>query len=165
MTGTGRLAAACEPSSFGTWVAECAGWAVPCHVGSYFPDQGFNLRPLHWKVDSFYFFSLNLLFCVRIYLINHVVVISGEQWRDSAIHIRVSILPQTPLLSRLAHNRWAEFHVLYSRSLLVIHFKCNRVYMTFPKSLTIPFPPAMVSSFSKSVSLFCSVSKFTRIIF
>ena len=22
------------------------------HVGSYFPDQGSNPRPLHWKVDS-----------------------------------------------------------------------------------------------------------------
>ena len=154
MTGTGRLAVARGLSSFDTWVAECAGSAALCHVGSYFPDQGLNLHPLHWKVDSFYFFSLNLLFCVRIYLINHVVVISGEQWRDSAIHIHVSILPQTPLLSRLAHNSWAEFHVLCNRSLLVIHFKCSSVYMTFPKSLTIPFPPAVVSPFSKSVSLF-----------
>ena len=29
---------------------------------------------------------------------------SGEQQRDSVIHIHVSILPQTPLLSRLPHN-------------------------------------------------------------
>ena len=41
--------------------------------------------------------------------------------------------------SRLARNT-AEFHVLYSRSLLVIHFKCSSVYMTFPNSLTIPSP-------------------------
>ena len=34
------------------------------------------------------------------------MVVSGKQWRDSAIHIQmhVSILPQTPLPSRLAHN-------------------------------------------------------------
>ena len=31
-------------------------------------------------------------------------VISGEQWRDSAIYTHVSILPQTPLPSRLPHN-------------------------------------------------------------
>ena len=32
------------------------------------------------------------------------VVVSGGQKRDSAIRIHVSILPQTPLPSRLAHN-------------------------------------------------------------
>ena len=32
------------------------------------------------------------------------MIVSGEQRRDSAIHIHVSILPQTPLPSRLPHN-------------------------------------------------------------
>ena len=35
---------------------------------------------------------LNLLFCFRVQLI---VIVSGGQQRDPAIHIRVSILPQT----------------------------------------------------------------------
>ena len=35
---------------------------------------------------------------------NSVVIVSGGQWRESAIHIHVSILPQTPLPSRLPHN-------------------------------------------------------------
>ena len=35
---------------------------------------------------------------------NKVVIVSGEEWRDSAIHIPVSTLPQTPLPSRLPHN-------------------------------------------------------------
>ena len=35
------------------------------------------------------------------YPINNVVIVSSEQQRDSAIHIYVSILPQTPLPSRL----------------------------------------------------------------
>ena len=35
---------------------------------------------------------------------NNTVIISGEQWRDSAIHIPVSILPQTPLPFWLPHN-------------------------------------------------------------
>ena len=35
---------------------------------------------------------------------NNVVIVSGEQRRDSAIHIHVSVLPQTPLPSRLPHN-------------------------------------------------------------
>ena len=37
-------------------------------------------------------------------LTNNIVIISGEEQRDSAIHIHVSTLPQTPLLSRLPHN-------------------------------------------------------------
>ena len=35
---------------------------------------------------------------------NNIVIVSGEQGRDSAIHIPVSILPQTAILSRLPHN-------------------------------------------------------------
>ena len=37
-------------------------------------------------------------------LINNVVTISGGQQRNSAVCIHVSILPQTPLPSRLLHN-------------------------------------------------------------
>ena len=37
-------------------------------------------------------------------------------------------------------NRVAEFHVVFSGYLLVIHFKYSRVYMSIPNSLTIPFP-------------------------
>ena len=32
------------------------------------------------------------------------LIVSGEQWRNSAIHVYVSILPQTPLPSRLPQN-------------------------------------------------------------
>ena len=35
---------------------------------------------------------------------NNVVIISGEQGRDSATHIQGSVLPQIPLPSRLPHN-------------------------------------------------------------
>ena len=48
--------------------------------------------------------------------------------------------------------------MLYSRSLLVIHFKYSGVYTSIPNSLTIPSPyPSplkTISSFSKSVILF-----------
>ena len=40
--------------------------------------------------------TLNFLFCIGVQLINNVVVVSGEQQRDSAIHIHVPIFPQTP---------------------------------------------------------------------
>ena len=29
-----------------------AGLAAPWHVGSWFPNWGWNLRPLNWKADS-----------------------------------------------------------------------------------------------------------------
>ena len=35
---------------------------------------------------------------------NNVVIVSDEQWRNSAVHIHISILPQTPLPSRLSQN-------------------------------------------------------------
>ena len=35
---------------------------------------------------------------------NNVVIVSGELQRNSAIHIYVSVLPQTPLPSRLPYN-------------------------------------------------------------
>ena len=64
-------------------------------------------------------------------------------------------LPHTS--SKLPHN-WAEFPVLYSRFLLVTHYKYRRVYMLIPNSLTISspffFPITTVTSFSKSVSTF-----------
>ena len=48
--------------------------------------------------------------------------------------------------------------MLYSRSLLVIHFKYSRVYTSIPNSLTVPLlhpcPLVTIISFSKSVSLF-----------
>ena len=43
-------------------------------------------------------------FCIGVYSFKNVVIVSGEQRRDSTIHIHVSILPQTPLPSRLPHN-------------------------------------------------------------
>ena len=30
----------------------CPGLVATCHVGSYFPNQGSNSSPRHWKVDS-----------------------------------------------------------------------------------------------------------------
>ena len=59
---------------------------------------------------------------------NSVVIVSGEQQRDLAIHMHVSILPQTPLPSRWPHTQ------CNSRSLLIIHFKYSSVYMSTPNS-------------------------------
>ena len=59
--------------------------------------------------------------------------------------------------------------VLYSRTLLVILFKYSSVCKSVPNSLTIPSPqpssPAILSSFSMSVSLFlfCKPVQFSSI--
>ena len=45
---------------------------------------------------SFVFYTLNFLFCIGVQPSNSIVVVSGEQRRDSAIHIHVSILPKSP---------------------------------------------------------------------
>ena len=54
----------------------------------------------------FYFliYFFNFLFWIEVQLINNAVIVSSEQWRDSAIGIHVSFLPQTPLPSRLPCN-------------------------------------------------------------
>ena len=46
---------------------------------------------------NFLIFFFTFLFYIEVKQINNVVIASGGQQRDSAIHIHVSILPQTPL--------------------------------------------------------------------
>ena len=72
---------------------------------------------------------------------NHVVIVSDKQQRDSAIHIHVSILLQMPLPSRLPHDI-EQSPMCYTKgpTLLVIHFKYSTVYMFIPNSLTFPSP-------------------------
>ena len=45
----------------------------------------------------------SFLFYTRVQPINNVVIISGAQQSDSALHIHVSILLQIPLSSRLPY--------------------------------------------------------------
>ena len=50
------------------------------------------------------FFFFIFLFYIRVGPINNVVMVSGGQQSNSAIHIHVSIFPQIPPTSRLPHN-------------------------------------------------------------
>ena len=105
-----------------------------------------SLTPSYTSTCNFFF--NNFLFCIGVLLINNVMIVSGEQQRDSAIHIHVSILFQTPLLSRLPHNT-EQSSLCYGRSLLIIHFKYSSVYMSIPNSPMIPSPiliPAIINS-------------------
>ena len=82
-------------------------------------------------------------------LTNNAVMVSGEQQRDSAIHTHASILPPNSPLIQAATYHWAGFHVLYSRSLLVIHFKYSSVYLSIPNSLTIHSPVSRSTSWGQ----------------
>ena len=62
--------------------------------------------------------------------VNNVVIISGGQQGDSAIHICVFILPQTPLLSRLAGN--IEQRPLCAHCLLFVSSYIDRLSQFFP---------------------------------
>ena len=88
----------------------------------------FSLLKIIYLTPILSFFNIKLLLYIGVAPINSV---SGGLQRDSAIHIHVSIFPQTPLPSRLSHNI-KQFPALYSRSLLVIHFKYSTVYLSLP---------------------------------
>ena len=49
-----------------------------------------------WRTDPFILFFFSFLFCIVVQLMDNVVVVSGEQRRDSAIHIHVSFSPKVP---------------------------------------------------------------------
>ena len=46
----------------------------------------------------------NFFFYTGVQPVNNAVIVPGAEQRDSAIHAHVSILPQTPLPSRLPRN-------------------------------------------------------------
>ena len=89
--------------------------------------------------------------------INNVVIVSGEQRRDSAMrHIDISILPQTPLPPRLPHNpeQRSTCYMAGPCLLTILNIGC-----TWPSQTSqLSCPPGNPSSFSKSASpfLFCN---------
>ena len=62
-----------------------------------FTQQSYGAGPIAYFLTFYFVLGYS-------WLTNNIVTVSGEQWRDSAIHIQVSILPRTPLPSRLPHN-------------------------------------------------------------
>ena len=62
------------------------------------------IQGLYSLIWSQVIFFTNFLFYLWVWPINNVVIISGEKQRNSATHIQVCILPQTPFPSRLPYN-------------------------------------------------------------
>ena len=65
--------------------------------------------------------------------------------------------PNSPPI-QAAIQHWAEFHMLYSRFLLIIHFKYSSVYMLIPNFLTNPSPHPSLLATKSSISVCESVS-------
>ena len=88
-----------------------------------------------------YFFFFNFLFYIGVQPINDTVIVSGTQQSDSAVHMYVSILPQTPLPSRLPHNT-EQSSLCYTagpcRLFILNTAVCT--YMFIPNSITLPSP-------------------------
>ena len=95
-----------------------------------------NLAALHWH----FYFELFILYWGVANWKSH----DGFRWtakEDSATHTHVSILPQTPLQSRLPHNT-GHSSTCYTvgPGLLSIHFRYSSVHMKIPNFLTVPSP-------------------------
>ena len=96
-----------EPTSLmspilgGRFFTNSATWEAP---GLCIIKITFFLNKAAGVLQHFFFLHSPPQLFILYWLVNNVVIVSGEQWRDSAMHIHVSILPQTPLPSRLPHN-------------------------------------------------------------
>ena len=79
--------------------------------------------------------------------------LDGFRWKAKGLsHTYSPNIPPT----QTDKKHWVEFHVLYNRSLLVIHFEYKSVH-DLPKLPNYSSPPPTINCFSKSVScsLFC----------
>ena len=122
------------------------------------PKFGFD--GLRKQIFRFILFIFKMFYFILEYSQLTMLCVSGGQQRDSANHIHISILPQTPLPSRLPLNTEQSF-------LFCTVGPCwlsilNRAVCTCPSQtpnypFPLSFPLAIVSLFSKPVNLilFC----------
>ena len=92
-------------------------------------EEGISL--FHFIFFVFFHFQ----FCIGVFLINNVVIVSGGQQRDPAIHTHVPILPQTPLPSRLLYNI-EQSSTCYTVGPCLLPILNSSVYMSISNSLT-----------------------------
>ena len=89
-----------------TWERTCSLWRGQ---GGKAPRASKELGPANHHVSEFIFFFLTFYSALEYSRLTMLVIVSGGQQRDSAIHIHVSILPQTPLPARLPHSTEQSF--------------------------------------------------------
>ena len=96
--------------------------------------RGHNLLPV---LPFFYFWTL--LLHIGVELIKNVVMVAGAQ-SDSALHIHASVLPQTPLPSRLPHDTGQSSLCYTAGPCWSSSFLQSSVCMSIPDSQTTPTP-------------------------
>ena len=96
----------------------------------------------------------NFLFYIGLQSINHIVIISGTQQSNSAIHVHVSIFPQI-FLPRLPCNTEQRSLCYRLGPCLLFILGYRGVYILISNSLSLlTLPAGNQSLFSKSMSLF-----------
>ena len=95
---------------------------MPLKTPQSFQQFSTTLNKTHHLKKNFFF--------ILYWTINNVVIISGGQQMEAPAHIHRSILPQTPLPSKLPHNiehssRWSKSTTkLITFFFLVLFFVC-----------------------------------------
>ena len=99
------------------------------------------------------------IFCIKVQLTYNVVPISALQHSDpdthTHTHTHTHIFIFTNCFPSCSIPRdWKQFPVLYSRTSLLIHSRCNSLHLPTPNSLSIPLlPPSPLAT--TSLFLFC----------
>ena len=124
-------------------------WAMRLVSSRY---QNTNSSHVYW----FFFFLRNFLFCIAVYPINSVVIVSGEEQKDAATHIHVPILPQAPLPPRLPQDieQRSMCHVGRGWLSILNAAVCSRWSRTVPSPHPSHPTLIIISLLSKSMSLF-----------
>ena len=77
----------------------------PCKTTRFKVHPTQQILPVELSNCSLFSFLFNFLFCIGVsQLKNNAVIVSGVQWRDSAIDMHISIHLQPPFSYRLPHN-------------------------------------------------------------
>ena len=98
------------------------------------------------------FFSFWAFYFVLGYSWLTMLIVSGEQWRDSAIHTHVSIPPQITSHPG-CHITLSRVPCAEQQVLVGYPFKIQQCRHVHPKLPNYPSPPATISSLSKSHSI------------
>ena len=131
-------------------------------------SSGFLIVPLTGKSNTsfcFLFFLRFLSFLLQ--LIYSILSITAIQQSDPGLHIDTFFFSHYPP-SCSTTSDWIQFPVLYSKTSLLIHSKCNSLHLLSPKcspSHSLPFPLGNHRSvLHRSVCLF-SADRFVYAVF
>ena len=103
-------------------------------------SQGFTLLNIRLNIIFNFlltFFKLFFYFLLKYSWLANIVLVSGDQWRDSVIYTQFSPKFHSHPGCHITLSRVPS---AYNSFLLVIHFKYSSVYMSIPNSLTILSP-------------------------